>query len=179
MISKSTTIAGLTRYFCLNNRTTLSYYNEQTKIIFFMQRKNGIFKKGAEWWQWRGETVEGHKCFAVRGLLTYVCCFSPRMLSNTAYRLALEQAHAALSALFTPCNPCHFVIPLLSNTPAPRTPWQRPNFSFQPASSSQFQNSGCCFHHSTHPLLPRPRTQVSWYTACLQVARLFNPQHHI
>lgn len=133
MISKSTTIAGLTRYFCLNNRTTLSYCNEQTKIIFFMQRKNGIFKKGAEWWQWRGETVEGHKRFAVRGLLTYVCCFSPRMLSNTAYRLALEQAHAALSALFTPCNPCHFVIPLLSNTPAPRTPWQRPNFSFQPS----------------------------------------------
>lgn len=63
------------------------------------------------------ETAEGRERFAVRGLLTYVCCLSPRMLTNTARRLALEQAHAALSALFTPCNPCHFVIPL-RNRPA-------------------------------------------------------------
>lgn len=49
MISKSTMIAGLTRYFCLNNRTTLSYYNEQTKnYILHAKKKNDIFKKDAE-----------------------------------------------------------------------------------------------------------------------------------
>lgn len=30
---------------------------------------------------------------------------------------------------------------------------------YVPALSSQFQNSGCSFLHSTHPLIPRPRTQ--------------------
>lgn len=48
MISKSTMIAGLTRYFCLDNRTTLSYYNEQTKNYTLHAKKNDIFKKDAE-----------------------------------------------------------------------------------------------------------------------------------
>lgn len=120
MISKSTMIAGLTRYFYLNNRTTWSYYNEQTKKLYCSCKEKMVFlRKVLNDDNDSGETVEGRKRFAVRGLLTYVWCLSPRMLTNTARRLALEQAHAARSALLTPCNPCHFVIPL-SNRPAPR-----------------------------------------------------------